>query len=124
MSLHTTFQNAAKTVFKVFKSLIFKVQYVVVLKDGFDVDTRTEHPVDMIIDTFAERDVQFLSFSNLIQPTDVKGMVRGQNLRDVGVSVLSTNDVIVRDDNGVEYAIIAYNTDPAEALYILLLRRV
>ncbi len=124
MSLHTTFQKAAKTVFKVFKSLIFKVQYVVVLKDGFDVNTRTNHPVDMIVDTFAERDVQFLSFSNLIQPTDVKGLVRGQNLRDQGIATLSTSDVIVRDDNDVEYAIIAYNTDPAEALYILLLRKV
>ncbi len=124
MSLHTTFQKAAKTVFKVFKSLIVKVTYVVVVKDGFGTDTRTEYSVDMIIDTFAERDVQFLSFSNLLQPTDVKGMIRGQNLRDVGVLSLGTEDIVIRDDTGVEYSIIAYNTDPAEALYILLLRGV
>lgn len=124
MSLKTTFTKAAETVFNVFSSLIVKVNYVVVLQDGFDVDTRTEYPVDMIIDTFAERDVQFLSFSNLIQPTDVKGLVRGQDLRDNGVTTYSTRDVIVRIDNEVEYAIIAYNTDPAEAVYTFLLRNV
>ena len=124
MSLNTTFQKAAEAVFAVFESLVYTVDYVVVEKDGFDIDSRTSYRVGMIIDTFAERDVQFLSFSNLIQPTDVKGLIRGQELRDAGVSVLSTNDVVVRDDNSVEYSIIAYNTDPAEALYTLLLRNV
>ena len=124
MSLKTTFTKAAETVFNVFSSLIVKVNYVVVVQDGFDVDTRTEYPVDMIIDTFAERDVQFLSFSNLIQPTDVKGLVRGQDLRDNGVVAYSTRDTVVRIDNEVEYAIIAYSTDPAEALYTFLLRNV
>jgi len=122
MSLNTTFQKAAVTVFKVFKSLVYKAQYTVVKKDGFDVDTSTSHPIDLIVDTFAERDVQFLSFSNLIQPTDVKGLVRGKQLRDNGITSLSTRDVIVRDDT-ITYAIIAYKTDPAEALYILLLRK-
>ena len=124
MSLHTTFQKAAKTIFTIFKSLIRQVDYTVVIDDGFTEATRTAHRVDMIIDTFAERDVQFLSFSNLIQPTDAKGMVRGQDLRDQGVSKLSTRDVVVRVDNGKEYAIIAYSTDPAEAVYTLLLRDV
>jgi hypothetical protein len=124
MALNTTFQKAAKTVFKVFSSLIVPVDYVVIVKDGFDVDTRTVYGVDMIIDSFAERDVQFLSFSNLIQPTDVKGLVRGQQMRDLGLSELGTNDVVVRKDNSVEYSVIAYNTDPAEALYTLLLRKV
>ena len=124
MSLKTTFINAAKTIFTVFSSLIVKVNYVVVVQDGFDVDTENEYAVDMIIDTFAERDVQFLSFSALVQPTDVKGLILGQDLRDKGVHKLSTSDLIVRIDDGTEYSIIAYNTDPAEALYTLLLRNV
>ena len=124
MSLKNTFIKAAETVFKVFESLIVKVDYVVVTQDGFDVDTRDNYPVEMIIDNFAERDVQFLSFSNLIQPTDVKGLVQGQKLRDQKVTSLSTQDVVVRKDNDVEYSIIAYSTDPAEALYTLLLRNV
>jgi len=124
MSLKDTFLKAANVIFNVFESLTHAVNYVVVIKDGFDVDTREEYPVDMIIDNFAERDVQFLSFSNLIQPTDVKGLIRGQQLRDLGVLELSTQDKVVRIDTSREFAIIAYSTDPAEALYTLLLRDV
>ena len=124
MSLHNTFNKAAETVFKVFKSLIVKVDYIIVTDDGFDDVSTTPYPVDMIIDSFSERDVQFLSFSALIQPTDVKGLVRGRQLREKGVTVYSTTDVIERKDNGVDYSIIAYSTDPAEALYTFLLRGV
>lgn len=124
MSLYTTFNKAAETVFKVFKSLIVKVDYIVVTDDGFDDVSTDDYAVDMIIDTFSERDVQFLSFSALIQPTDLKGLVRGQQLRDEGATIYSTTDLVKRKDNDVEYSIIAYNTDPAEALYTFLLRNV
>ena len=124
MSLKNTFNKAADTVFKVFKSLIVKVNYIIVTDDGFDAVSTDINAVDMIIDSFSERDVQFLSFSALIQPTDVKGLVRGQQLRDEGVAVYSTTDLVQRVDNEVEYSVIAYSTDPAEALYTFLLRGV
>lgn len=124
MSLKNTFNKAAETVFKVFKSLIVEVDYTIITDDGFGTVDRDEYTVDMIIDNFSERDVQFLSFSALIQPTDVKGLIRGKQLRDKGVTQYSTQDVIVKKDDGTEYSIIAYNTDPAEALYTFLLRNV
>jgi len=124
VSLKNTFNKAAETVFKVFVSFIVKVEYIVVTDDGFDTADTDEYDVDMIIDTFSERDVQFLSFSALIQPTDVKGLVRGQQMRDEGLTTYSTTDLIKRKDNDVEYSIIAYSTDPAEALYTFLLRNV
>lgn len=123
MSLHTTFQNAAKTIFNVFKSLIIKADYVDIEKDGFDVNNETLYPVDVIIDNFAERDVQFLSFSNLIQPTDVKGLVRGKQLLDQGLTFPSTQDVL-RVSDGREFSIVAHATDPARAMYTFLLRKI
>ena len=102
---------------------IVKADYVDNEKDGFDVNKETSYQVDVIIDNFAERDVQFLSFSNLIQPTDVKGLVRGKQLLDQGLAFPSTQDVI-RVSDGREFAIIAHATDPARALYTFLLRKV
>lgn len=119
MALNQVFINAAETIFKVFESLIHAGTYTSIHDDGFDTVTRDETSVDVIIDTFAERDVQFLSFSNLIQPTDVKGLVRGTQLSSVSVS---TTDTLAFD--GTEYSIIAFNTDPAGAIYTFLLRNV
>lgn len=119
MALKQVFINAAETIFTVFSSLIHAAQYKVIIDNGFDTPTIELTPVDIILDTFAERDVQFLSFSALIQPTDVKGLVRGEHLADIDVS---TTDEVIIDD--VTYSIIAFNTDPAEAVYTLLLRNV
>ncbi len=119
MGLNTTFKKAAKVVFKVFKDLIEVADYVVVEEDGFDISSETITLIDMIIDTFSERDVQFLSFSNLIQPTDVKGIVRGEQLANVAVSTQHRIDV-----GSDKYSIIAFSTDPAKALYTMLLRKV
>lgn len=119
MALIDVFTQAADTIFTVFESLIVDASYVTVEDDGFDESVETPYPITLIIDGFAERDVQFLSFSNLIQPTDVKGLVRGSELTSVKVS---TQDVVTVGDE--RYAIIAHNTDPAKAVYTLLLRNV
>ena len=119
MALNQVFINAAATIFRVFASLIHEGTYIEISDDGFETVTRTETIIDVILDNFAERDVQFLSFSALIQPTDVKGLVRGEELTDVRVS---TEDKIVIDE--VEYSIIAFNTDPTNAVYTFLLRNV
>lgn len=119
MALDQVFKDAAKTIFEVFSSLIYKATYKVIVDDGFETPTETTTPVDLILDSFAERDVQFLSFSALIQPTDVKGLVRGEQLSGIEVS---TSDLVVI--GGVVYSIIAFSTDPAKALYTLLLRNV
>lgn len=117
MSLAQTFHKAARTVFKVFKSLIHKVEFVRVTNDGFDEETETKYPVDMIVSSFEAKDVELLSFNNLIQPTDVKGMFRGEQLKDF---TPATTDVVV--DGEVTYSVVATQTDPAKALWILLLR--
>lgn len=116
------FHNAANTIFKVFAELAHSATYVSVTnKDDFEGSTPTEVPttIDVIIETLAERDTQFLSFSNLLQPTDVKGLVKGRQLAS---TVMGTEDKVLIAD--VTYHVVAYTTDPAEAVYTLYLRKV
>lgn len=123
MSIKTTIDKGVKIIFKVLRSLVHPATYTAVVKDGFSSDTETEYPVDAIIDSFSERDVQFLSFSNLIQPQDMKGLIRGAQLT---VRPSSKDYLTVTDSSPFagKYKVIAWDTDPAVALYTLLLRRV
>ncbi len=122
MSINTTIHKGVSTIFKVLKSLLYSAEYVDVVDDGFD---RTEviYTVDVIIDSFSERDVQFLSFSELIQPQDVKGLIRGSQLPVFP----SSADVLIVGGDGPrsgKFSVIAFSTDPAGALFTVLLRRV
>lgn len=116
------FHNGAETIFKVFADIAHSATYISVTgKTDFEGETPVETPtaIDIIMDTFSERDTQFLSFSRLLQPTDVKALVRGRQLSAVA---LGTEDkVLVGDDT---YHVIAYSTDPAGAVYTLALRKV
>ena len=116
------FHKGAETIFKVFANIAHSATYVSVTnKTDFEGETPVETPtsIDLIMDTFSERDTQFLSFSTLLQPTDIKGLVRGRQLSGV---VMGTEDkVLVNDET---YHVIAYSTDPAGAVYTIALRRV
>jgi|JFJP01.1.fsa_nt_gi hypothetical protein len=123
MGLKKVFTAGVNTAFKVLKDLVYSATYTTVQDDGFSTATTTDYQVDVIIDSFSERDVQFLSFSELIQPQDVKGLLKGAQLpvfpssRDL--LLVTSNDAA----NG-QYRVIASTTDPAFALYTILLRRV
>ena len=119
MSIKQAFIDGAKVIFNAFDSITNDVVYKSIFEDGFGVSNITETQVKMITDSFAERDVQFLSFSALIQPTDVKGLIQGDSLINVSPA---TSDKIIHGD--VTYSVIAYHIDPAGALYTFLLRKV
>lgn len=115
------FHKGAETIFKVFAEIAHSATYVTVAYNDFEGESpvETSTTIEVIMDTFSERDVQFLSFSALLQPTDIKGLVRGTQLSGVE---MGTNDKVVIDS--VDYHVIAYSTDPAGAVYTLALRRV
>jgi len=123
MSIKTTIDKGVATIFKVLKSLVHPATYTSAISDGFGASTTTEYSTSAIIDSFSERDVQFLSFSEFIQPQDMKGMVKGV---DIPVSPSSKDYLEVTDSSifAGKYKVIAWNTDPAVALFVLLLRKV
>lgn len=116
MSLKDTFVNAAEIAFKVFASLVKPGVYTYIFDTGFD-KTETSIDVDVIVSSFSQKDIQNVSFKALIQPTDLQGLVKGSDL----TLPVTTEGVMVVDD--VAYGIVAFQTDPADALYILLLRK-
>lgn len=118
MGLRRVFRKAASTIFKVFYDLQISGTYTDVVDNGFDLVSTEIYPIIVIKDKFTKEDLKNLSFSKYIQPTDVKGLVEG-----VSVSFsLEIGNTITLDSQ--IYTIVALETDPAEALWILLLRKV
>jgi len=127
MSLKTIFLKAADTIFKVFDSLVHEATYVRLTGTEWADETPvpTTYPVDLILEGFSQKDVQTLPFSALIQPTDMKGLVRGVQLP----RPLKTEDLVrvPADDQfpvAREFHVVAWDVDPADAVYTILLREV
>lgn len=124
MALYDVFNNAAETVFKVFKSLILQGTYLESNATGWEErgaePDPTPHLLDVIPSQMSKEDVERLSFSELVQPTDVVIMVRG---RELTVPMKTSNFFKVAHKTGEKtYSVEAWDTDPAEALYMILLR--
>jgi hypothetical protein len=116
MGLKNTFVRGVNTVFAILKDAVKKGQYIVVTDDGFDESSEVPHDVRVILDRFSQEDVEYSSFYDLIQPTDTKGMIPGE---DLPVAMNTANTLTVE---GRKFAIVAFETDPMEALFTLLLR--
>lgn len=127
MSLRDTFLKAADTVFKVFRSIVHSAVYVQVTESTWaDVPpTEVDHDVNVIIGSFGQDDIRTLSFSSFLQPTDMKGMIKGVELP----RPITTRDLLRIPANDIfpaarEFSVVAWDTDPAEALFIFALREV
>jgi len=118
MGLKTTFDNGVKTAFKVFKEAVKSANCVVVIDNGFDEKSESLSPTRVILDKFSQDDKDALTFTDLIQSTDTKGLVPGKELT-VDISTVKILDV-----EGRRFNIVAFETDPYGALYTLLLRDV
>ena len=125
MSVNTAIHKGVKAAFRILKSLQHKATYThEISNDGFEDKEVTTHPITVIMDSFSERDVQFLSFSNEIQPQDVRGLVRGLELPINP----STKDTLKIEDTSIfggdnPWSVIAWDVDPAVAMFTFLLRR-
>ena len=117
MSLEDVFHNAAKKIFKVFKSLQRDVTFVEVINNGFE-KTETEYPLKAIVDTFSYEDVQTVPFRSRLQPDDEKFLFLG---REFPVQTVNTDDLIIHD--GRVYTIVGWVSDPAKALYTIAGRK-
>ncbi len=123
MAIDAVIKKGVNTIFKVLKSLVHSATFTAVSDDGFGTITTVPYSIDIIIDSFSERDVQFLSFSEYIQPQDVKGMIKGEQIPIFP----SSKDYIEVAGTGIfsgKFSVIACTTDPAAAVYTVLLRRV
>jgi len=116
MGIKQAFINGINQLFSVLNEAVKSGNYTVIVDDGFNPKTETLYPARVILDNFTQEDVESLPFGKLIQPTHTKGMVPGE---DLTVPLNTSNYFSVE---GRKFAIVAFNTDPLEAMYTLLLR--
>lgn len=116
MGLKNVFISGVNTIFTILKDAVKSGQYIVITDNGFDDKLEVSYDVRVILDHFTQKDVEHAPFYELIQPTDTKGMIPGE---DLTVAMNTANMLVVE---GREFAIVAFETDPMEALFTLLLR--
>lgn len=119
MGLRTVFQKAAVTALKAVGDITQDAYYIETTDDGFDASSSVSTPIQIIYDTFTDAEASRFSFANLIQAKDKKGLVPTLLC---GVSIYVNNQI--KDTDDVLWNIVAKEMDAANALYILLLRKV
>lgn len=122
MGLKTTFKKGAELLFKKFKDAVKSGTYYSITDDGFDTNS-TSFTVRVIEESFNEKDIKYLSFSDLIQPNDVKGILLGVDLPAELHSQIDKLDIIQEDSSVKTYTIVSFDRDPLSIVYTILLRK-
>jgi len=115
-NLKHIFIKGVNTLFNVFNEAVKTGTYTLVVNNGFDDIVETEIPVRCIFEKFTEKDVELLSFSKLIQPTDIKGLIPAE---DVTLE-MNTKGYCTFED--IKYSVEGQELDPMGVIYTLLLR--
>lgn len=116
MGLKETFVQGVETAFKVFKDAVEEGIYSIEIDDGFVDSADSNCEVRVIVDSWNEED-RTSSLYDLVQPTDVKGLVPGI---DFTIPVAANNSLKVGNDT---FSMVAFETDAYKALYTILLRK-
>ena len=121
MGLKSVFVAGVNTAFKIFNEAVHTdVPYKVMRKTGWDGKAGTvleTKSIRVIQDSFTQEDINLLSFGKDIQPTDIKGMVPGE---DLGTITPKTGDLIELSTGTL--TVVAFDTDPYRVLFTILLR--
>lgn len=116
MGLKEIAAKGVETTFKVFKDAVKDGLYIVETDDGWGTTSSQSDEIRIILDRFRQEDLESTSFYELIQPTDSKGLVPG---KDLNLTVKASNIIQIGER---KFTLVAFETDPFEALYTLLLR--
>lgn len=118
-AIREIFLAGIETLFKVFEEAVKTGIFYMPNDDGFDSATPdTDEDVRCLFETFNAKDVEVLSFSTLIQPTDIKGLVPGVDI----TLTMGTDCYFIF--SSVRYSVEGYELDPMSVMYTLLLRKV
>lgn len=116
MAIKTVFVNGVETIFKILKDAVKQGQYIIETNDGWGNKSEDSDDVRIILDKLKQADVEQTSFYDLIQPTDVIGLVPGA---DLSYEMASSNFIVIGER---KFTIVAFDTDAYEVLFTLLLR--
>ncbi len=118
-SLRKIFLKGVERLFNVFNEAVKTGTYTLDFDNGFDDITSQTDEVRCIFEKFTEKDVELLTFSKLIQPTDIKGLMPAVDIVNVS-EVNSQGNIVFTND---KYEVVAFDLDPLSVIYTLLLRK-
>lgn len=119
MGMKKVFQKAATTAFKIAGDIPRSATYILETDNGFDEATTEENSCQIIYDKFTARDLEHLGWTLIFKRKDIKGLVPS-----LSISVPIGNKGKIKGDDGQIYDIVEKEIDAADALYLLLLRKV
>jgi len=118
-SIRDTFLKGVETIFSLFNEAVKVGTYNTDTDNGFDSVTTVSDTVRCIFESFEAKDVELLTFSDLIQPKDIKGLMPYVDLVNCE---MNTQGYIIID--GDKYTVEGHDVDPMDVIFTLLLRKV
>ena len=143
MALADVFISAVDTAFTVFSSVVKTGRYII-NKEGSGwgestediippegsgepiipaVDPKKEYTMEVIVNGLSQDDLKNTRFFAQIEPEDTVVMLKGKDIVSNGIRVRNSDsfEIDFASYTG-SFTIISHDTDPAEALFLLLLR--
>lgn len=117
--LRHIFLSGLETIFKTFEEAVKNGIYYLEDENEFTSTTPSSCSVRCIFEQFKEKDVSLLSFSDLIQPNDIFGIIP---FTDMTLAMKSTGSYITFTTEGT-YAVVGYDKDPLNVMFTVLLRK-
>ena len=112
------FIDGVNTIFEVMHEAVDNGVYTAITDTGFEDPVTVTDDIRVILDNFTQEDIDVLTFSGDIQPTDSKGLIPAVDMAQV---MLTGNTVTI----GTRiFTVVAFEIDPMKVLYTTLLRDV
>lgn len=119
--LRDTFKAALEVVFSTFEEAVHNSTYTLGSSNEFDsaLVPPTDPNVRCMFATYREKDVSLLSFSDLIQPNDIIGIIP---FDDMTLEMSNEGYFEFDDEEGI-YTVVGHERDPLKVTYTALLRK-
>ena len=119
--LKNTFKEGLEIILSTFEEAVHNGTYTLGSSNEFDSDVTpsTDENVRCIFTIFREKDVSLLSFSDLIQPNDIIGIIPYD---DLTLKISNEGYFEFEDEEGV-YTVVGHERDPLNITYTVLLRK-
>lgn len=119
MGMRSVFQKAAMTAFKITGDIPQPATYIETEDNGFDDPVSTENICQIIYDEFTAKELDYYGWTPNFKKKDIKGLIPS-----LSISVPIGNKGQIRREDGQVYEIKEKFIDAADAMYVLLLRKV
>lgn len=117
--LRNIFLSGLEVILQVFEETVKTGSYNIDSDNEFSTTTSAADSVRCIFGQFEQKDISLLSFSDLIQPMDIVGLIPYD---DLTLDMTSSGGYITFSEEGT-FTVVAFEKDPLNVMYTVLLRK-